>query len=1444
MADESLAARLARMTPEERAVLLRQAKAARAAIARRPEGQNDLPLSPAQQRMWFLEQLQPGAYHSYDYTRLRGPVDADRIENAYREIVRRHEALRTGFVSIDGTPRQIIHADAPFTLQRLALTEEEALDFADAESLRPFDLTQPPLLRATLIALPNGEHLLFVTLHHIVSDGWSLGVLDAELRALYAGESLPALPVQFGDVVLWQISRLGEGLDWWKTTLAGVPDVLDLPADHVRPAVQSFRGARVTHMIAPDFLAQLNELAQRERVTLFMLLVAAFETLLARHTGQTAFAVGTPVANRTRPETEPLVGLFINTVALRADVSGDPSFRELLQRVRETALEAFAHQEVPFDRVVDALALPRNANRTPLYQTMIVLGAGQGNYIPLAGGVERTPYQTRSTPARFDLTLSLSIDDLGLTCLFDYAADLFEPSTVEAFGRRLEMLLRGAVADATTPISRLPLMDDAERSVILRRSRPAASIGQAFTRIHVVASLGERDDSAAKERGNGLQPVPEPAEAGPPIDVILSREDGDRPRAGALVGGVILSREDGEGSVPSLPNTTLHALFQAQAKRTPDRPAVNDVTYAELDKWSDEIAATIDGNVVPFLADRTPASIAKVLGILKAGAAYLPIDPGAPQERIDWLIDDSKSLTGEDNAYLIYTSGSTGTPKGVVVTHRAAVNLALAFAESHGFAGHRILMIPPLHFDASVGDVFPALATGATLILHPSPADLDARALARFCEEQRVTAIDAPAALWRRWAAEWQPIPALTLMMVGGEAVPVEEVRRFARLTGNRVHFVNHYGPTEATVCATTYHTVDASECTTTELPIGKPIANVSAYILDEHGELVPDGIAGELAIGGVGVARYHGREEFPLNPFGEGRLYRTGDLVRRLASGDLLFLGRVDRQIKLRGFRIEPGEIEAAILAHPGMRAALVMKRDERLVAYVVGDAELQLHDRLPEYMVPSAIVRLEALPLTSNGKVDLNALPAPPRVAAESRAPRNEMERELAALWSDILELDNLGIDDDFFVHGGDSLRTMPLIHKVRERFGVDLPLSSVFRAPTVARFAALLTGSAPTADTLESKVTPIDVGPALQPAHRGEPRNILLTGATGFLGAYLLAELQRTTTATIYALVRAANERDAMRRIRENLASYGLPLDESRIVSLLGDLAEPNLGLDDTHDLAEKIDLIIHNGGAVNFVVPYERLAAANVEGTRTVLQLAATKRLKPVHLVSTLGVQFTKPRIGSVITEESPLPPGRDILGGYNETKWVADRIAQLARESGLPVSIHRPARITGDSQTGALNPSDLFYSWIQGCVQLGSFPDDAPLLNMAPVDHIARSIVALALHDDQPADFHYFNNRMLPLTELVAALRKRGFDVGIAPYKSWIEQLRHAPENPLAKFLALMEEPEEGEPIFDCTRTETRLARLGIVCPAADESLINRYLDRLLPEPAVALEGGA
>ncbi|MCU1246817.1 MAG: linear gramicidin synthetase subunit, partial [Acidobacteria bacterium] len=923
--------------------------------------------------------------------------------------------------------------------------------------------------------------------------------------------------------------------------------------------------------------------------------------------------------------------------------------------------------------------------------------------------------------------------------------------TMVAFGRHYEALLRAMVADPDARISRLQLIDDAERAELIR------------------ASLGP-----AVERPAG---------------------------------------------------TTLHGLFSAQVARTPDADAVcmaeRSITYAELDRWSNAIAEQLRARGigreerVALLADRSAAAIAGVLAVLKAGAAYLPIDPGVPADRLAWLLGDAAArlllvpaaliesmpaapagvellviADGDATAeappvemsdtyagYVIYTSGSTGTPKGVVVEHRSAVNLALSFAESHGFAGHRVLMIPPLPFDASVGDVFPAFATGAALVLHPNPSELNAVELARFCAAHGVTAIDAPAALWRRWTEEWvargsdDPIPALRLMMVGGESVPVEQVRRFARLTGGRVAFFNHYGPTEATVCATVYKTIDAAEVEFSELPIGSPVANTSAYVLDERLQLVPQGVAGELYLGGAGVTRgYLGRpeqteERFLADPFSSqpgARMYATGDLVRRLPGGALLFLGRRDRQIKLRGFRIEPGEIEAALLDHPVVRGTAVMLREDhpgerRLVAYLVSDATLDpaalrsfLQERLPDYMIPAAFVPMEALPLTSNGKVDLRALPLPPKAAEAARTivpPRDETEAALVEIWRELLAVDEVSIHDDFFAIGGDSLRTMPLVFRVQQHFGVELPLSSVFQASSVAQFAKEIekarSGHLAIGPDLESRINPdLEIDPATIAAYAAiepsaPPRVVLLTGGTGFLGAFLLDELLRATEAVIYCLVRAAGEEEGFARIRKNLEQYGLwnPELASRLIALPGDLAEPRLGLSEGmwDELARGVEVIYHNGSTVNFAVPYEKLERPNVGGTREVLRLATRLRIKPVHFVSTLSSFMVEELRGSVVRESDPLPAGSSIGGGYNQSKWVADRMVQLARAQGVPVSIYRPARVTGASDTGASNTADLFPAFIKGCIQLGAVPDTDEEMNMSPVDFVAAAIVRLSLH---------------------------------------------------------------------------------------------------------------
>ena len=1390
MTAEPIAERLARLTPAQRAALLQQIAVRDKGVVRREHPYDPLPLSPAQLRLWFLEQLQPGtgSYHVLEAARMRGALDREALARAVREMAARHEILRTSFGDVDGTPYQRVHEHVDIAVENIQASEDDARRVVTEAAFRPFDLTRAPLWRVVLVTIDDDDHVLLVAMHHIITDAWSLdGIFASELAALYnafrRGEPspLPHVPLHFGDVVLWEQSalqqtRVHEDVRWWTERLRGVPDALDLPSDRPRPATQTFRGARHRFSVAPEITAPLLELARREHATPFMVVLAAFETLLHRWSQQSEFAVGTPVANRRGAEVEPIVGFFVNTVAMRADLNGDPDFRALLRRVRDEALDAFAHQHAPFERVVDSLGLERSTNRSPLFQTMLVVWNG-GPVTRAFDGVTCEPFEADHSSARFDVTLALSIGDAGIDAVFDYATDLFDAATIDRLARHFTNLLRAIGASPETPVSRLPLIDDEERAELLCLAR------------------GPRRD---------------------------------------------------------FPHTTLHDLFAQQAERTPDAPAIiapdRTITYAELSS-----RASVEESPSHFIADRSPEAIVTLMAILKSGRPYIPIDPSTPADRREWMINDSAGVSGA--AYVIYTSGSTGKPKGVVVDHAAAVNLTLSFIEIHDFrAGDRVLMIPPLAFDASVGDVFPVLATGGALVLHPNPAELDARALARFCAEHGVTAIDAPAALWRRWVEEWVDIPALTIMMVGGEAVPLEQVRRFARLTRNRVRFFNHYGPTEATVCATVCSTIDGSEFATTELPIGTPIANVAAYVVDQHLQPVPIGVAGELCLGGAGVARYLNRpeesaERFVADPFArDARMYRTGDLVRRLADGSLLFLGRGDRQIKLRGYRIEPGEIETAILAFDGVREVFVTAREQKLVAYVVGTIDSSalrafLQERLPSYMVPAAFVMLETLPLTSNGKVDQRALPVP-EYDTESRAivePRNDVERALVETWRELLRVERIGVDDDFFALGGDSLRTMPLVSRIKQRFGVELPLSAVFQSPTVAQLAKLVTGEAQSeAISLESRIgEPIAVDPHAQPATFAAPRAVLVTGATGFLGAYLVDELLRATGAQIFCLVRASSDDEGRARIEKNLAAYGLLRGEDRVrlTPVRGDLARPRLGLDDAtwSMLEQTIDVIYHNGSTVNFVTPYEKLEAPNVEGTREVLRLASRTRIKPVHFVSTLSViDFDT----DVVRESDPLPSGDRVSIGYNQSKWVADKVVQLARANGLPVSIYRPARITGDSRGGAWNTTDFFPSWIKGCVQLGAVADTGEEMNMSPVDFVAAGIVRLSLDPrTQNGDYHFFNNRRMPIARFAERLSAHGFAVERVPYSQWRASLHAAvargEENALAPFVPFFgEDAETKEPRFDTTHTDAALAAVGLVCPPADDALVATYLDAL------------
>lgn len=1015
--------------------------------------------------MWFLERLQPAnpAHNLFAALRLTGRLDLPALEQGLDEIVRRHEALRTIFFATESQhPGQQIAPtlNVPLRLVNLSGSPEserevQAQRLAIQESRRPFDLTQGPLLRTTLIQVGEEQHMLALTMHRMVSDQWSLGVMVRELAALYEAFSrgkpspLPDLSIQYADYARRQREWLAgeesrQQLSYWKRQLSDAPEILELPTDRLRPSVHTFRGAREP-MILPKSLSEaLKELSQCEGVTLFVTLLAAFQTLLARYTSQDDIIVGSPVAGRTMAGTKELIGLFENTLVLRTDLSNDPSFRELLRRVREMVLAAYTHQDQPFAKLVEELQLRRDLSRNPLFQVKFALEDAPKAAFELQELTVRHQEIDRKT-TRFDLGLQLADTPEGLRGSFEYNTDLFDAATIRRMAGHLYVLLEGILADPEKRPSELPLLAAAERHQLL------------------------------------------------------------------------IEWNDTERFYPR--DKTLHQLFEEQVERTPDAVAVTyeqqQVTYRELNQRANQVGHHLRRlGVEPearvgIMVDHSIEMVVALLGILKAGGAYVPLDPAYPEERLSFMLEDAEvsllltqerlgetlpehtahvvyldsdkaivqesveNLFGgagaENLAYVMYTSGSTGRPKGVAIEHRNTVALSYwaneVYAPEH-LAG--VLASTSITFDISVFELFGPLSWGGKVILPGeggTPEDVTLIQMVPSSMDTLLRDDDVPA--------------SVRIVSLGGEALQnVLAQRIYQRETIQQV--LNFYGPTEDTV----WSTVALVKRGASEVPaIGRPLPNKRIYLLNQHLQLVPIGARGELHIGGAGLARAYlnrpqlSAEKFIPDPFSDepgARLYKTGDFARYRADGNLEFLGRVDHQVNPFGYRIELGEIEAALVEHPGVDKTVVMAREDyssgkHLVAYVVANgkpapaaSELRgwLMEKLPAYMVPSAFVLLETLPLTLNGKVDRKALPDPEHPGSERgeafMVPRTPQEETLARIWAEVLELERVSIQDDFFRLGGDSLLAARATSRICDAFEVELPLRTLFERTTIAELA----------------------------------------------------------------------------------------------------------------------------------------------------------------------------------------------------------------------------------------------------------------------------------------------------------------------------------------------------------------------------------------------------
>jgi amino acid adenylation domain-containing protein len=1018
-------------------------------------------VSYAQERLWFLDQWQPGnlAYNISVAYRLIGSLDVPALERSLNEIIRRHEILRTTFATVDGRPAQIV---APSPSVRLLVvdlrdfSEERAAQvqrLAMEETQHPFDLAKGPLLRVTLLRLANTEQALLITAHRIVFDDWSIGVFNQELATLYEACSarksspLPDLPIQYADYADWQRQwlqgkALEEQLAYWKQRLDGRLSPLELPTDRPRPAVQTFRGARYAFVLNESLSGALRDMSRREDATLFALLLTAFKVLLYRYTEQKDIVVGFPVAARGRSETEKMIGPLLNMLVLRTDLSGASDFRALLGRVREAISGALAHQALPFEKLVDVLQPERDLSRTPLFQVVFVFQNTRRKALALSD-LTVDPIEFDSGTTLFDLTLSVEEAEQGFRGSIEYNTDLFNAGTIARMAEYFQTLLKGIAANPEQRLSQLPLLTEGERYQLL-------------------------------------------------VEWNNTRNDYPRDRC-------------------------IHHLFEAQVRQTPHATALvfgdRQLTYSELNRQASQLAHYLQTKgvgpevLVGILLERSVEMVICLLAVLKAGGVYLPLDPTHPKERLEFMLADSRAavllthsrlqslchqaqvvcvdtewehiitmsqtalasaVAPENLAYAIYTSGSTGRPKGVQICHQAVVNFLEAMRHEPGLTAKDILLsVTTLSFDIAALESFLPLGVGACLVLASQEMATDATQLMRRLACGDITVMQATPTTWHMLLASgWQGNQRMKILC-GGETLSRELA---AQLLPRSAALWNMYGPTETTIWSSVYQVTGKEDAS---IPIGRPIANTEFYLLDEYFQPLPVGIPGRLYIGGAGVARgYLNRpglsaERFVPHPFSQtagARLYDTGDLARYREDGSIEYTGRADFQVKVRGFRIEPGEIEAALEQHSQVQRAVAVVRedvpgDRRIVAYcvpsseqkpAVNDLRCHVQEILPEYMVPSVFIILDAMPLTPGGKVDRRALPVPesarPDLEEAFVVPATQLEKEVAGIWGELLGFGQIGLHDNFLELGGHSLLAIQLVFRINQAFQVDVSLREV--------------------------------------------------------------------------------------------------------------------------------------------------------------------------------------------------------------------------------------------------------------------------------------------------------------------------------------------------------------------------------------------------------------
>ncbi|WP_340123341.1 amino acid adenylation domain-containing protein [Methylobacter svalbardensis] len=1376
--------------------------------------------------------------------------------DALQTVIDRHDILRSSMRwSGLSQPVQVVHRQALLPVEELAPAAKDRikeclLEHTDPRRLR-MDLQQAPLLAGYVIKDSQSEECWFAMLnHHMVDDNYTLQLILSEIRLLLDGRAgqLPAVQPYRNFIAQMRSVPQAEHESYFRRQLS---DIDEPTAPFGLLNVQG-SGGQVGEAVLPlaaDLARRIRSSARQHSVTPASLFHLAWALVMGQCSGRDDVVFGTVLSGRLQGGSfgaESAVGMFINTLPIRVSMRGR-TVQEMVGSTHRNLNELLMHEQASLALAQRCSAVPASV---PLFTALLNYRHSTLTAAPeQAALLEWEDMRVISSEERTNYPLTLSVDDLGQGFgLTVQCAGGIDPA-------RIAVYLRTAMAALVTALEQHPL--------------------QRVDTIDIMSAVERRQLLF----GFNATAADYPAEQS--LHALFEAQVEKTPDADAVAfAGQTLSYSE------------LNAKANQLAHYLRSRGAGPEV-------------------LVGLCVERSLELAVGMLGILKAGGAYVPLDPHYPEERIAYMVKDARIavlLTQQrldaasphsaketvyldsdwqaiaqwpadnpascnhplDPAYIIYTSGSTGQPKGVMVSHRNAVHSTAARFAHYREPVSAYLLLSSFAFDSSVAGLFWTLGQGGCLCLPTDAAAKDPAALADIIANRRVShllALPSFYALLLKQAGT--ALQNLKTAIVAGEACSTEVVKQhYAALP--QVPFYNEYGPTEGSVWSSVY--LAGRDDLDRPLSIGRPIGNVRLYILDRSGNPVPVGVSGELHIGGAGVVRGYWRrpeltaEKFIPDPFRNngGRLYKTGDLARYRPDGNIEFLGRIDDQVKIRGFRIELGEIEARLIEQPGVDEAVVLVREnQQLIAYVVGNGGLtaevlrgNLKASLPDYMLPGVFVFLERIPLTANGKLDRKALLTGIANDAVSKAkadsPVSETEAKLAAIWADLLGVEQVGTHDDFFDLGGHSLLAIELVFAVQKNLGVDVALVDVFENPTLAAQIRLIDGDRENDELLdleaEAELDPEIVPTALAAIEVAEAQALLLTGSTGFLGTFLLADLLEKTQARIYCLIRAADEREALTRLQRQVGYFELQdgIDWSRVVAVCGDLAEPRLGLTESRykEIAEQVDVIYHNGAQVNFVQPYSALKAANVLATEAVLRLAGYRRTKAVHYVSTLSVFGETSAVNPLGYQEKDEPrPGANLVNGYAQSKWVAERLVSIARDRGFQVTVYRPATVAGASDSGIWNTEDFLCRLIKGCIQLGYAPAERVRMDMAPVDYMSRAIVSLSLQPSSIGGCFHLNHPTPPYSDqLIDGFSRAGYRLERISYRAWVQKVLETGEANRKDFALLpllsmfSDQNREGEAEllaedairYDCSETHSVLSKLGIECALLDDELLTRY----------------